>query len=303
MAQAPAPPKWKRLALRAAATLSPQFAEAHATAPSERAAIAARQRPLQVPDTAEIVFLIPLVGPHHVSDWSAVSRRACATLESFRRQTSPRWRVLLCGQSAPENLPHDPRITWLPFTESVAGNDKWAKLSALATALRDSGIPHGYAMPFDADDLLAPHVVAEMLDRRASGGYLVERGYVLDAATGGWAATAPQSWRAPGQKAFWKLCGSCAAFAFDLSKGPEDAHLIAAITAHEHRVFPYLAQLAGRPLSPLRPGAALYILNHGDNFGARRGRVSFKTRYVSRFALRDPSRQTELARTFGLAGL
>jgi hypothetical protein len=289
MAQAPATPKVRRAALHLAAALSPALAGRLAPAPSERAALAARARPLARPAQPEVVFLIPLVGRHHVGDWQAVSGRLARTLDSFRRQTDPAWRALICGQDRPEGLPEDDRIRFLPFDEPVPGNDKWRKLAALARALPDQGVAQGWAMPFDADDLLAPDVVAEMRRRRVAAGYLVTRGLVRDAGAGLWARARPRSLAAPGQKAFWKLCGSCAAFGFDLSKGAEDAALIGAITAHEHRMFPHLARLAGRPLAALSGDAALYIVNHGENFGARRGRVGFKTRFVRRFALTDPA--------------
>jgi hypothetical protein len=283
--QAPATSKAKRGALRAAAALAPGLARHLSPAPSERAALAARDRPLARPEAPEVVFLIPLVGRHQVGDWAAVSARLARTVESFRRQSSPRWRALVCGQDAPEGLPADERVRLLPFAARPAGNDKWAKLAALARALPGQGVTRGYAMPFDADDLLAPDAVEEMVARRARGGYLATRGYVMDAGAGLWAEARPQSLAEPGQKAFWKLCGSCAAFGFDLRETAQDAALIGAITAHEHRMFPYLARLAGRPLAPLHGPAALYIVNHGENFGARRGRTGFKTRFVRRFAL------------------
>lgn len=285
MAQAPATPRTRRAALRTAAALSPALALRLGPQPSEVAALAARARRLAPPPSPDVVFLLPLVGRHHVTDWGAVSARLARTIESFRRQTSPRWRALICGQDAPEGLPRDGRVRFLPFARPVEGNDKWAKLAALARALPEAGVTQGYAMPFDADDLLAPHVVQEMAQGRARGGYLVTRGYVLDAAEGLWAEARPQSLTEPGQKAFWKLCGSCAAFGFDLRGGDDDAALIGAITAHEHRMFPYLARLAGRPLRPLARPSALYIVNHGENFGARRGRTGFKTRFVRRFPL------------------
>lgn len=59
------------------------------------------------------------------------------------------------------------------------------------------------------------------------------------------------------------------------------------MSQHEHRMFPYLARLAGRPLTALQAPRVLYLLNHGENFGARRGRVSFKTRFVQRFRVTD----------------
>jgi len=287
MAQAPATPKTRRALLRAAAALSPGLARRLGPQPSERAALAARTRRMAPPEDPEVVFLVPLVGRHHVGDWRAVSERLARTLQGFRRQTSPRWRTIVCGQDAPEGWPDDGRLSFLPFAEPVTGNDKWDKLAALARALPGLGVPRGYAMPFDADDVLAPHAVEEMVGRRARGGYVVTRGFVHDAGAGLWAEARPQSLTEPGQKAFWKLCGSCAAFAFDMTGGSDDSGLIGAITAHEHRMFPYLARLAGRPLVPLEGPAALYIVNHGENFGARRGRTSFKTRFVRRFALPD----------------
>ncbi len=231
----------------------------------------------------EVVFLLPLVGRHHVSDWSAVSARLNATLDSFVAQVDGRWRAVICGQDAPEHLPDDPRISFLPFATPVDGNDKWAKLAELTRP----GAPHlagpCYAMTFDADDIAHPLLVGEMVQTAAPGGYLVERGYVWNAGTGEVGAARPQSLAEPGAKAFWKLCGSCAALRIDPGTGPEGPALLAAMSAHEHRMFPYLARLAGQALTPLNEASVLYVLNHGENFGARRGRISFKARYVSRF--------------------
>jgi hypothetical protein len=42
----------------------------------------------------------------------------------------------------------------------------------------------------------------------------------------------------------------------------------------------------------------LYVLNHGENFGARRGRVSFKTRFVERFRIEDPDLLAAIADGF-----
>jgi hypothetical protein len=298
MAQAPATPKAKRLVLRLAAAASPGLAARLGPVPSEVAAIAARTRPLARPPDPTVVFLVPLVGRHHVGDWTAVSARLAATVESFRRQTSPAWQALICGQDRPDGLPEDARVSFLPFDATGTGNDKWRKLAALAQALPEAGTTQGYAMPFDADDLLAPGAVAEMVGRRARGGYLVTQGYLRDEGTGLLAEARPRSFAAPRQKAFWKLCGSCAAFAFDFREGVDDAGLIGAIAGHEHRMFPYLARLAGRSLAPLSPGAVLYLLNHGENFGARRGRISFKRRFVQRFALTDPDRIARVEAAF-----
>lgn len=304
MSQAPATPKGRRRALLTlAALLGPRAVmDRPGLAASERAALRLRAaRPATPPERPETVFLIPLVGRAQVGDWDAVTGRLARTVASFRRQDGA-WRALVCGQDRPDlgpDIGSDPRLRFLPFERRVDGNDKWEKLADLCAALPGLGVPQGYAMPFDADDLLRPGTVAEMAARRAPGGYLARTGFVRDVSTGTVALAGPPGVAAPLRKPFWKLCGSCAAFAFDFRADTFDAEFLAAATAHEHRMFPYLSRLAGRPLAPLSRPSVLYELNHGENFGARRGRVGFKTRFVERFALRDPAAEAEIARDFG----
>lgn len=295
MAQAPASPKLKRAALlAAAAVVGPKLAGGgEAQAASERAALrlrtTAQRHAWAAPQT--VVFLIPLVGQHHVGNWPAVVQRLHLTLSSLTAQDNPNWHAVICCQQHPA-LPDDPRITYLPFDDPTPGNDKWRKLACLFDHLPSLGVDAGYVMSFDADDLLRQGSVAEMLDRQAKGGYLVQAGYVMDASTGAVALADAPDLRQPLRKAFWKLCGSCAALRFDLSI-PGMVDFLREMTQHEHRMFPYLARLAGQRLQPLSRPSVLYVLNHGENFGARRGRVGFKTRFVTRFQIEDP---TELVR-------
>ncbi|MFV0360610.1 hypothetical protein [Tropicimonas sp.] len=302
MAQVPATPRTQRLLRRlSAAMLGPRRTiERAALQPSEEAALERRLNARPGPPVDPVVvFLIPLVGRHHIGDWGEVGRRLAATVASFRSQTNTRWMALVCGQDRPGGIGFDSQLRFLPFEERVEGNDKWAKLGALCHALPGLGIESGYAMPFDADDLLSRHAVDEMVRRKSAGGYLVTRGFVLDAQSRQVGLCAPQSPRAPGRKPFWKMCGSCAAFRFDFAGGATgDADFLAAVTAHEHRMFPYLSALAGRPLAPMRQEAAMYIVNHGENFGARRGRVGFKTRYVTRFPVTGDAALARIAADF-----
>lgn len=290
MSQAPATPKHRRWLLRAAARIAPQRARSVTERASERAALDLRRaRKAQAPGPeGEVVFLIPLVGSHHVGDWNAVENRFARTIDSLCRQTDGAWRAVVCGQDRP-SLPEDDRLHFLPFGQRREANDKWDKLSALCRGLAEHGPLRGYAMPFDADDLLHPEAVAEMRRRQARGGYLVREGYVRDVSTGRVALAGPPTPARPLRKPFWKLCGSCAAFAYDLRSGEEDIAFLEAATRHEHRMFPHLAALAGRPLAAMEKPAVLYELNHGENFGARRGRGGFKTRFVDRFAVDDPA--------------
>ncbi|TNF23035.1 MAG: hypothetical protein EP318_01445 [Rhodobacteraceae bacterium] len=291
MAQVPATPKPARLRRRvSAALLGPErlLVRDAGLQPSERAALALRARPPRAAPRG-VVFLIPLVGRHHVGDWPGTCARLTATLAAFLRQSDPNWQAVICGQDRPETLPEDPRITFLPFTERVEGNDKWRKLAQLCDHLPRCGVPAGYAMTFDADDIAHPALVAEMLARKARGGFLAESGYVYDQGADTLALAAPPSLAQPRRKPFWKLCGSCAALRFDLANGAAETDLLREMSQHEHRMFPYLARLAGRRLTPLSEPRVLYLLNHGENFGARRGRVSFKTRFVQRFRIADDS--------------
>lgn len=303
MAQVPATPKMRRFSLLTAAHLfGPALLLKNSDLQaSERAALTLRSlKPAFAPENPTSIFLIPLVGPHHVGDWDAVCQRLTATLNSFIAQTDPNWRVLICGQSSP-NLPDDPRITFVPFTTPVEGNDKWLKLRQLAETLPTLGIAQGYAMSFDADDLAHPTLVQEMHDRRAAGGYLMTQGYVFDVGNNHIALAAPASPAQPLRKPFWKLCGSCAALAFDFTAEPQaETARIAESTQHEHRMFPYLAKLAGRPLTPLNGPKALYLLNHGENFGARRGRISFKQRFAKRFEVTNPETLAQIRQDFAL---
>lgn len=297
MAQEPATPKFRRALLQAATALGgPDTGARFAQTASERAALAlrrAKRGPLPAPEG--VTFLIPLVGPHHVGDWDAVTARLQATLQGLLEQTDPRWQALVCCQERPP-LPDDPRIRHLPFDDPAPGNDKWRKLAALCDALPGIAPRPGLVMSFDADDLPHRRLVEAMLADPAPG-HLVEEGYVMDHASGAVARAAAPDLRQPLRKPFWKLCGSCAALLHDPGQ-PESTAFLRAMMQHEHRMFPHLAALAGRRLKPLPFPAVLYVLNHGENFGARRGRVGFKTRFVHRFRIDDPAVLETIRRDF-----
>jgi hypothetical protein len=121
----------------------------------------------------------------------------------------------------------------------------------------------------------------------------------MDVATGDIGLADTRSLSAPMRKPFWKLCGSCAAV-YHTPSEPSSTAFMAEMTQHEHRMFPYLAALAGQTLSPLLRPSVLYMLNHGENFGARRGRVGYKTRFVQRYRINDPDMLNSLKGEFGL---
>lgn len=300
MAQAPASPKLKRAALRAATRIvGPKFAmNGQGCLPSERAALALRATKAKHRPAEQVVFLIPLVSRDHVNDWDAVCARLQETLNSLVTQDCPDWIAIICCQDVPE-IEWSDQIRHLPFSDPTPGNDKWRKLATLYDHLPQFVKTPSYVMSFDADDIAHPGMVAEMLCRQAHGGYLVREGYVLNAGTGDIGLAGARSIAKPMRKPFWKLCGSCAAVFHDPDT-KESLSFLRLMTQHEHRMFPYLARLAGRALTPLSRPSVLYVLNHGENFGARRGRVSFKQRFVERYKITDPQDIKQIKHDFGL---
>ena len=298
MAQVPAVPKLTRARHLFEAEVLRRGDPSPTMVASERAAVALRGVGLRRQRAQQVTFLVPLVGRKHVADWDAVVARLRETLESFIAQDNPNWTALICCQDEPK-LPDDPRINLLRFEDTAPGNDKWRKLRVLAEALPDHVHAPGYVMSFDADDLLRQGIVHEMLTRQEPGGYLVQSGFVMDASTGDIALSDRRSLKKPIRKPFWKLCGSCAALYHDPDV-PQSTAFLAEMTQHEHRMFPYLARLAGQRLVPLSRPAVLYVLNHGENFGARRGRVGYKTRFVQRYRIENESQLAAIARDFNI---
>lgn len=298
MAQAPAVPKRIRARHLIRSTVFGALTPSADMVPSERAALELRAARGKMQTAEQVTFLIPLVGPDHVGDWDAVVQRLNSTLQSFLRQDNPNWQAVICCQVKP-HLPDDPRIRFLPFDDPTPGNDKWRKLRVLTEALPDLVQAPGYVMSFDADDLLRQGTVAEMLSRQDPGGYLVESGLVMNVSTGDIALADTRSPKKPMRKPFWKLCGSCAALYHD-PQLPKSTAFLAEMTQHEHRMFPYLARLAGQPLAPLSRPSVLYMLNHGENFGARRGRVGYKTRFVKSYRITSADMLNEIKTDFGL---
>ncbi len=299
MQQAPATPKIKRWRNLGLARLGILKADQNASLqPSERLALMVRGEKRARQSTAsQVVFLLPLVRRKQVSDWSLVEDNLLKTLMSFVNQSDPNWIAIICGQDRP-SLPNDERIQFLPFDQPITGNDKWAKLAKLVEYFPKLARPSGYVMTFDADDLAHRDLVKQYLSIQHPNGYLIEQGIVHDIAAGLYGQAGRPNLLNPLRKPFWKLCGSCAAFRYDPNEPKLLHRLITEITQHEHRMFPYLAKLAGRSLCSLQNTMIMYEFNHGQNFGLRRNRGSFKSRFIKRYRINDPSQLEHLLKGF-----
>ena len=299
MQQAPATPKIKRWRNLGLARLGILKADQNASLqPSERLALMVRgEKRARQSTAAQVVFLLPLVRREHVSDWSLVEDNLLKTLMSFVNQSDPNWIAIICGQDRP-SLPNDKRIHFLPFDQPITGNDKWAKLAKLVEYFPKLARPSGYVMTFDADDLAHRDLVKQYLSIQHPNGYIIEHGIVHDIAADLYGQAGRPNLLNPLRKPFWKLCGSCAAFRYDPNEPKLLRRLITEITQHEHRMFPYLAKLAGRSLCSLQNSMIMYEFNHGQNFGLRRKRGSFKSRFIKRYRINDPSRLEHLLKGF-----
>ena len=299
MQQAPATPKIKRWRNLGLARLGILKADQNASLqPSERLALMVRGEKRARQSTAsQVVFLLPLVRRKQVSDWSLVEDNLLKTLMSFVNQSDPNWIAIICGQDRP-SLPIDERIHFLPFDQPITGNDKWAKLAKLVEYFPKLARPSGYVMTFDADDLAHRDLVKQYLSIQHPNGYLIEQGIVHDIAAGLYGQAGRPNLLNPLRKPFWKLCGSCAAFRYDPNEPKLLRRLIIEMSQHEHRMFPYLAKLAGRSLCSLQNTMIMYEFNHGQNFGLRRNRGSFKSRFIKRYRINNPSRLEHLLKGF-----
>ncbi len=299
MQQTPATPKTRRWCNLVLARLGILQADLSVDLKaSEHFALLLRQKKRSRTSTAsQVVFLLPLVRRAQVSDWSIVESNLSKTLKCLLKQTNPNWVAIIYSQDKP-NMPDDRRIHFLQYETSITGNDKWAKLAELINYFPKVAKPSGYVMTFDADDLAHRDLVHTFLTIQHPNGYLIDHGIVHDISAGTFGQAGSPTLDQPLRKPFWKLCGSCATFRYDPNEHKLMQDFLRATFQHEHRMFPYLASLAGRPLHSLKDNLVIYEFNHGENFGLRRNRGNYKSRFVERYRIKDTSVLKELPNNF-----
>jgi hypothetical protein len=255
---------------------------------SEKVALALRQHPNSQNSVAShVIFLLPLVRKSQVSDWGMVEKNLNKTLSSFVAQTNENWQAIICGQDRP-NMLVDSRVRFHPFKTEIQGNDKWAKLENLVQLLPAITQRCGYVMTFDADDLAHNDLVKTFLSSQSKTGYLIDHGIVHDVSAETYGQAGHATLTKPLRKPFWKLCGSCSAFRYTTDEQEIFVEFMRKLVLHEHRMFPYLAELSGRKLARLTSNLICYEINHGQGFDTRLGQGRYKLKFVKRFAIKDP---------------
>jgi hypothetical protein len=263
---------------------------------AEKAAIAMRKIKRTASPNPTTTFAIPLVGSHQVSEWAVIEETLSKTLTALIAQSNPNWRVVICSQNRPDATSLDPRVQHIEFNTKVDGHDKIAKLAVLTKYCLQDHARAGFFMPLDGDDLLHRDYVAK-LHSDPKNGFLICGGFIVDYKNARIGQTQNKSLRSPFQKPFWKFCGSCMALPVGMDQERETA-FFQGLANHEHRLYPYLAKLAGFSLVKLIQPSALYFINHGENFETRRGRGGFKQRFVQQFEVTDPATLSKASEDF-----
>jgi len=232
-----------------------------------------------------------------MATWSSVIGRA--TLGSLRRQADPRWTAVVCCQERPERVAFDDRVRFLAFPHRPPRFDNHAKTAFVRRWLAGTLGGAGYYFALDADDLLHPDLVAHILADDNRGGYLIDRGYILDHQRMALAALQPPDATYPEATHFFRSCGSSSALWFDFDCGADFATALAARGNHR-KVVRNMGYLGFR-VEPVPFHAAIYVMNHGDNLRQKRGLMAGKMKHFDLNPVRDPAGHAAIGAPFALA--
>jgi hypothetical protein len=234
-----------------------------------------------------LYFGIPVKSRVVSADWQQVGRLLTNTLRSLLNQTSPQFKILVAHHEVPDTpYRDDPRVEFLPLElppplyKQEMMVDKNRKRELVAHRLRREG--GGYLMYVDADDLVSNRVAQLVAEGGSPHGYVIERGYELDAAskTVRWAPR------------FDRLCGSSSIIHFTPADLPETPFAPGAVRLRRymdlgHAHWSRLAQSEGRPLAPVPFPGAVYVVNTGENHSVATQNLGSRRALLRRFT---PSR-------------
>ena len=259
-----------------------------------------------------VTFGIPLIAKDAAHDWDAVLHHLNATLGSIYNQTDPHFRVVIACSDRPDiAIRTDERLHFIhcdpgrQINQLSFVSDQSLKNHAVGRYLRELG--GGYLFGTDADDLISNRVVEFIRSDRNPNGYVVDRGYMFDAARG---ILACFPFEDAGHWRFDHECGTCTAVHFrpeDLpdSNGGTPARF-AAYMARGHPGRRPAAAREGRPLAEFPFRAVTYVKNTGENLSERRSkaleleRLAFQARLEDGIISNKVERTAELDTEFNL---
>ena len=178
--------------------------------------------------------------------------------------------------------------------------DKPGKVARMIDHLTAGPGPDGYFFLLDADDLVHPRLVEHVTGSGERAGFVMTRGYMLDAATGAMAYHGENRLRYPRSARFCSHCGSSSLIRMDL-RAPEAARA-PLMDRGPHARAMHAAAAYGLRLRKLPFPGAIYVVNHGDNMRLKRGRQDSKLRYLAANRVSGRAR-ARVAAEFGLDAL
>jgi len=280
-----------------------------------------------------VVFSIPLISREKARDWAQVCANLSLTVDTLRRQNNPNWKAVICCQSEPDGISFDDQVLFLPFNEHVEGNDNSLKRGAIAEFCRKTQTGDVYLFKLDADDFVHPKLVDYMVKTRDQSGYLIDRGFMYNVASGTLAplhradkdavrrqegplglaqvprrldkavrrltgrgfATFPP--RLSKMRSFDSSCGSCVAWRYRFDAQNQNFPRWPDI---DHRLIRPANEEGLMHLNPVPFHAMMYVVGHGENIQEAKGRLHYKTRYIDAFELPQTETQQVLT-SFGIA--
>jgi hypothetical protein len=253
------------------------------------------------------MFAIPFAARCVTPDWDIACSSLARTLRSVLRQSNPDCYIGVCCHDIPD-LPPDVRgrvnLVAADFPPPAVRSgemygDKSRKKEQLAAILAKMG--GGYYFALDADDLVSRDLVEYARTEGDANGYLIETGYVLNAAKGT-LAPVPGAW---GGRPFYEVCGSCAIMNLSRAELPGGELFTKGQglfrQMKQHGRYGVEAAAIGRPLKPIPFPAIVYVLNTGNNLSYRLKRDSQRQAYIHNDIERNAVPISgELAERFGL---
>ncbi|WP_457807658.1 alginate lyase family protein [Kushneria sp. EE4] len=236
-------------------------------------------------------FGIPVRSKACTNNWEVICTNLERTLLNLSRQENKNFKVLIAVHEIPSIRTFDLDVEFLiadfapPInSDGTFGNDKGPKKRMISMALSEQTQAPFYYMPLDADDLVHPSLVHQVLEDDNKRGYLIARGYIFNQAT---SSLTPCD---ESNTEYWKHCGSCAVFHLEhsdlpMSRMSSDAYIF---TLKRHTEFPELAEQHGKPLEKFSDYMGIYIINHGENNRlVYRGGWNNKDEFTDRFHIRS----------------
>lgn len=258
-----------------------------------------------MPD-AIVTFAIPLISRVAARDWAVVQHQLNATIGSIYNQTDPNFRIVIACSDLPElTVPTDERLTTIRCEPRRQINrDSFVSDSVGKTfeiARRQRGLGPCYFMFTDADDLVSNRLVEYIRADRNPNGYVVDRGYLFDAARG---YLSPFPFNDDGPWRFDHECGTCNAVYFTPEELPDaDGRApprFAAMMADGHPGRRIAAKAEGRPLAEFPFRAVVYVKNTGENVSVRRAHMLELERLDFQAQMEDGIVRHRLERTSAL---